>query len=173
MAPPWEMPKGRRRLPGGLTGNALVSGVVSAIVAGVISFTVVHYQDQDAARQAQASQQVQEAEQVETAANSFYQATMSVYNFQLKCVSRNETSQQCEILAPGDNDLATADNALDADMLNITDREAFQLAASLLSASAWLLSSVTAVNVRSEWKNVVVLYFQLIFRCGQLIQGYQ
>ncbi len=52
MAPPWEIPKPRRRLPGGLTGNALISGVVAALVAGAISFTIAHYQSQDAARQA-------------------------------------------------------------------------------------------------------------------------
>jgi hypothetical protein len=33
----------RRSLPRGLTGNALVSGVVSAIVAGAISLAVAHY----------------------------------------------------------------------------------------------------------------------------------
>ena len=43
MAPPWQMWPGpqvkqKRKLPGGLTGNALLTGVISAVVAGVISF---------------------------------------------------------------------------------------------------------------------------------------
>jgi hypothetical protein len=46
------MPKLRRRRAGGLTSNALVTGVVAAIVAGLISFAIAHYQDQDATRQA-------------------------------------------------------------------------------------------------------------------------
>jgi hypothetical protein len=35
MAPPWEMPKPKRRLPGGLTGNALLTAVIAAVVSGV------------------------------------------------------------------------------------------------------------------------------------------
>src|ERR1035438_10779025 len=39
-APQREMPKVRRRRTGGLTSNALVSGVVAAIVAGGISVAI-------------------------------------------------------------------------------------------------------------------------------------
>jgi len=59
MAPPWEIAKSIRRLPGGLTGNALVTALISAIVSGVISFFVAHQQAQDSARQAVTGQQVQ------------------------------------------------------------------------------------------------------------------
>ncbi len=85
MAPPWRIPdeatlpgaplrnaKRRRSLPGGLTGNALFTGIISAVVAGVISFYVAHWQSRDAARQAIASQQVAVTVQLEAAANTFY-----------------------------------------------------------------------------------------------------
>ena len=64
MAPPREMPKVTRRRTGGLTSNALVSGVVAAIVAGRISFAIAHYQDQ-AARQAMSAQRASAAPQRE------------------------------------------------------------------------------------------------------------
>jgi hypothetical protein len=85
------------------------------------------------------------------------------------CVSRSETWQECQNIAPADNAFGIAMDALDTDMLNVTDREASLLADSLLSESAGLLSDPTP----GGWESVGTVYFQLIYRCGQLIQEYQ
>jgi Tfp pilus assembly protein PilV len=87
MAPPWQFakPKRHRRLLEGLTGNALVTALISAIVAGVISFAVAHYQVQDTDRQAVASQQVAVAGQVEAAATEFYKDTFPFSQQQMRC----------------------------------------------------------------------------------------
>ena len=59
--------KAETQAPRGNNGQRLITGVVSAIIAGVVSFYVAHWQSQDAARQAIASQRVLEVIQLKTA----------------------------------------------------------------------------------------------------------
>ena len=75
-----------------MTGNALVTAVIAAVVSGVISFGIAHWQSRDAAKQAAASQQVQQVIQLESAAGSFRQAAERLYDSDQKCTLKYTSS---------------------------------------------------------------------------------
>ena len=78
----WHRPdRGRSEtFPGGWTGNALVSGVVSAIVAGIISFMVTHYQ-------AISGQQATAITQLESSATTYYNATIAIGDYEYRLLT--------------------------------------------------------------------------------------
>ena len=89
----WPPPR-KSRWNRALGNNALVASVVSAIVAGVISFFIAHWQDQDAARQAHAAQAADGASQVESAAQDFYDAAESLYTARRQCVQQEHQGSE-------------------------------------------------------------------------------
>jgi hypothetical protein len=163
MAPPWEMPKVRRRRAGGLTSNALVTGIVAAIVAGVISFAIAHYQDEDATRQAMSAQRASAALQLETAATGFYQVTFDLW-------------PSCE-KNPGvcleNNAYAAAEFTFNAARNNISDAQASALARQLANSSTNALIMAGSRSSSTYLNQVGETYGELIARCGQLVQGQQ
>jgi hypothetical protein len=163
MAPPWQMPKPRRRLPGGITGNALITGVVSAIIAGVISFYVAHWQSQDVARQAIASQQVLEVIQLKTDAETFDQSALGAYASGWQCAHKVASAcKQAEASVPyitTGSPVASSDAALRTDAANLVDQVTGALAedGSQQGSTAWAKAGTA--------------YGHLLIRCGQIIQG--
>jgi len=163
MAPPWQMPKPRRRLPGGITGNALITGVVSAIIAGVISFYVAHWQSQDVARQAIASQQVLEVIQLKTDAETFDQSALGAYASGWQCAHKVASAcTQAEASVPyitTGSPVASSDAALRTDAANLVDQVTGALAedGSQQGSTAWAKAGTA--------------YGHLLIRCGQIIQG--
>jgi hypothetical protein len=162
-----------------LTNNALVAGLiiglVTVILSGLVSYEVAERttreQNQDAASQAESSEQTQEAAQLETAATTLYQTASSVFTFQLKCARESDTWRSCEGLAPGFNVYSTAISSFDADMFNIADQEASLLANSFSLAAAGTLNATTEADAETDWDNMLDGYINLIRRCGQIIQG--
>ena len=163
MAPPWEMPKVRRRRTGGLTSNALVSGVVAAIVAGGLSFAIAHYQDQDAAEQAMSAQRASAALQLETAATGFYQATLDLW----PSCEKNPT----ECL--NNNAYIGAEITFNAARTNVSDRRASALALQLADSSTAVLATAEPTSFSTNLNQVGVTYGELIARCGQLVLAQQ
>ena len=100
MAPPLQTQEAGRRFPGGLTGNALLSGIIAAIVSGLISFYVVHWQSQAAARQAVTSQQVAAAVQLQSAAETFDQVVDHLYWSDVKCAAEYTSSCDQTVIRP-------------------------------------------------------------------------
>jgi hypothetical protein len=154
----------KRRLPSGLTGSALVSGIVSAIVAGAISFLIAHYQSQDAARQAISGQQTAAIVQLETAANVFYQGTIALWT---GCIQN--PGQPCANEAIADP-WATYQATFNADRLNVSDPRAAALAARLDDLADITITYGT-FNAEPYIGEMDTTYQQLIARCGQLVQG--
>jgi hypothetical protein len=162
-ATPTSSAKPRRRLPGGLTNSALISGVVSAIVAGAISFTVAHYQDQDAAHQAISGQQVSAVLQLETAANAYYQAVFTLW---ASCEEHPEDGCTTETVN------GTSFAVAQADRLNISDPRTSALAAQLANLSDTALEMVGPGPGQGAYTTpIVTIYQELMARCGQIIQG--
>lgn len=157
----------KARVLSGVTGNALVAGVVSAIVAGLISLLVTRVQDDDAASQAAASQQAQAAEALQTAASSLYQSTINVYNFQRQCVSIRSTWQECGAEAlqvySSYNSVMTAFGAASSDL---ADKLAAQLAGQLESEASNTISAQSAADANTMWYDMVATYADLIGYCG-------
>lgn len=153
------------------TGNALVAGVVSAIVAGGISLLVTHIQANDSASQAAASQQVQAAHALEADANSFYEYTTDIYNFQRQCAGPHNTWQGCAAEAmqvyQNYNSVMTTFAAAGS---NISDRTAAQLASQMASAGGGLITARSEADASKLWYEMVTVYTQLTGRCGQLVQ---
>jgi hypothetical protein len=131
IAEPAPKPKRKRDF---LTNNAVIAGIVSAVVAGGISFGVAHYQSQDSARQAQGALQTQQAQKLEGVTLAVYHSLNNVYNFQLKCFDGDMTWRQCASASPDFNSFSTDLTALGADGLNITDKTASGLATSAASS---------------------------------------
>jgi hypothetical protein len=161
MAPPWEMPKVKRKLPGGL-GNALIS----AIVAGVISLGITQCQSQDAARQAVTGQQVSAVVQLETSATAYYQATMTLWG---TCI--DNTAIACPDSSSGGSPFAISQAAFNTDRTNISDPRAIALSAQLVNAVATAIELSGGEHPGSYIVQVIAVYQGLITRCGQLIQG--
>jgi hypothetical protein len=172
MAPPWQMPKPRRRLQGGLTGNALVSAVIAAIVSGVISFAVAHYQDQDSARQAVTGEQVSAALQLEAAATTFYQATNAIYEKRITgCGSGVRNAPICLIEPPDYTTYATYENAFNAVRANVSDGVASIYAGQIATYGLDALINVGTAAGGAYQNEMNFAYQELITRCGQIIQG--
>ena len=149
-----------------------MAAVISAIIAGVISFYVAHWQSQEAAKQAVSGQQAQAAIQLEEAATVFYQDTQALF------VSRatdctNGGHDNCMLAVPSDNTFIDDENVLDVDQRNISDPKAYALTAQLMGfAQNWLLSVGDSQREQNAYQNQVAsAYSELITRCGQLIQG--
>jgi len=153
-----------------LANNALVAGIVSAIVAGLISLLVVNFQDQDAVSQVRSEQLSQAAGQLETAADTLYLGTTSVYNFQLECASARETWEGCASLAPGLTDFSTDMTTFDTALSNIADQAAAELANQFANDSAATIAAPSVAEGKKLWPRMVTLYLELIRLCGQLIQ---
>jgi hypothetical protein len=166
MAPPWQMPKARRRLPGGLAGNALVASVVSVIVAGLISFYVARWQSQDAAKQATSAQQVAAVVQLESAASTFYQGTITLL---ISCYSKPGECPDLPPQSPWITDQAT----FNADRANVSDLQVAVLAAQLDDDAANAIDYAGVGQVAAQpYRNLMaVAYQQLLARCGQFVQG--
>jgi hypothetical protein len=163
MAPPWEMPKVRQRRTGGLASNALVSGVVAAIVGGGIAFAIAHYQDQDAANQTMSAQRASAAIQLETAANGFYQVTFDLW-------------PSCEKNPSGcleNNAYMAAEITFNAARRNISDPSASALAQQLAYSSMNALTTAESRSASAYLNQVGETYGELIVRCGQLVQAQQ
>jgi type II secretory pathway pseudopilin PulG len=168
IAEPASKPRRKRDF---LTNNAVVASVVSAIVAGVISYLVANYQGQDAARQAQDALQTQQAQQIEAAATALYHSTNDVYNYQLKCAGANLGRRQCAAMSPDIDTFAGDTTSLGADIFNVTDRKAGQLATNFNLMATKVINDVSAADAKSDWYKMLDMYLDLQSRCGQLIKG--
>ena len=172
MAPPWQMPKAKRRLPGG-RGNALLTAVIAAVVSGLISFGITSYQDRDAAGQAHAAQVADGASQVESAAEDFYNAAQTLYAARRQCVLSE--ARPGGHLPPGcpadDKPFLTAEAVLGAAYANTSDGQTRRL---LSSFTGDVLADMTDIGLPlspSFPPTMTDGYYALIARCGQLIQG--
>jgi len=164
------------KLLGDVTGNALVSGVVSAIVAGLISFFIAHYQTQDADRQANAAQQASAVVQLESAATTFYQQATALGTSQLLCPNANGAAN-CPAASYNSTNFEEDQETFNADRLNVSDPAASKLADNLNNFANQLMSYSRKNTLRDRTaatklnNEIVDAYFQLIDRCGRLVQG--
>lgn len=170
MAPPWEMSKARRRLPGGLTGNALFTAVIATIVSGVISFGIAHYQAQDAAGQAHAAQVADGASQIESAAVGFYEAAESLIAARKHCLFAPGNGQLPGCLAAS-TALVNAETVLDAAYANTSDPLTRRLLTAFSLDTHDALADVTAAQEGTLYNKMGEAYYAVIARCGQLIKG--
>jgi hypothetical protein len=145
-----------------------VSGVVSAIVAGAISLAVAHYQNQAAAQQATSAQQAAAIVQLETATNTFYQATLTQM---LSCFEQANVNK-CP------NGVFTAPWAayhatFNADRANVSDPSASALAEQLDTFAGDVLdyAGFSHDEASSYFNQMTVTYQQLIARCGLLVRS--
>jgi hypothetical protein len=170
--PPKEPPTPRRSrsLPGGLTSNALVSGVVAAVVSGVISFGVARYQTQDANREALAGQQATAVVQLETSSSAFWEDTNSAYTY-LSCNSRHDKSPACQEEASSVTIFFSVATAFNAARLNVSDAKASALAAQMATLGHNTIFTPVHVSAAQALINMTAVYKELITRCGQIIQG--
>lgn len=160
-------PRPQRNLPGGWTGNALVSGVVSAIVAGIISFMVTHYQ-------AISGQQATAITQLESSATTYYNATIAIGEYESGCPNKS-----CSFTRPNDSTYANDQSMFEADVANISDPKVKQLAKQLESGMIGMAgfagdhSRQGQAQMGKSTNEAEEAYADLITRCGQIIQGQQ
>ena len=160
--------KTRKKLLRGLTGNALTTSVVAALVSGVTSFYVAHWQSQDALRQAVISQQVQQLIKLEADAQSFDAAVYTEYSIALEC--RKGSASACnQVTGPSGDKMVNAEVTLDIDKGNISDTFIRKDIDTLID------TGLAAASPGSTNENSYVVeanaYFNLTARCGRLIQG--
>lgn len=152
----------------GLTQNALVTGIIAAVVSGVIAFAVAHYQSQDSAAQARRSQDIAGLTQVESAATGFFQAAVSLYQVRSRCL-RSET-----VNTPGcpasTQDFIGSENVLNTALSNVREQNIIRLSQQMFAASADWLSSATKAEIVVVNNRLEDAYLELVFRCGQLIK---
>lgn len=151
-----------RRRNRALWNNALVAGLVSAIVAGAISLLAVRFQDQDTTAQERSAAQVAAITQLETAATNFDQATLSLWE------SCDTHPENCS--GPPTSYFAT-ETIFDADRANVTDPAADNLAAEMENDANNAITLRAMTRSSFDLTEMVTAFQQLIARCGQLIQG--
>ena len=170
-APAKTPDKPRHGLPGGLTGNALLTAVIAAIVSGAIAFGIASWQARDAASQAHAVQVADGAAQVETAAQGYYNAAQSLYAARRQCI--RQTHQGGEV-PPGcpasDTAFLTAQAVLSAAYANTSDVKAHRLLAAFDMDVHNDLEQL-AGGIAGFPTRMTDAYYALVARCGQLIQG--
>lgn len=170
----WQYPR-QRRWKRALTNNALVAGIVSAIVAGAISFLVVHYQNQDAAAQQRGAEQVAATVQFENSAAALFETATTVFETRRACLNGVTqvclSGQQDPLIAASTTTLESDDDAFYADLANITDPEAIRLAQQLDYLIHNALAEVGTAQGGIFYHDMESAYGELIARCGQLIQG--
>jgi hypothetical protein len=156
-----------------LTNNAVVAGIVSAIVAGTISFLVAYYQSHDAAKQAVVGQQAQVASQMETAAAAFYDTIMNDYNFWINCHTGDNLWPPACPQPPGFNDITAERAKLAAAEFNTSDQNSIVLAVNFESTGFQILNADSRQAAQKQISSFSVEYENLLTRCGQIIQGQQ
>jgi hypothetical protein len=160
----------------------LVAGVVSALVAGLISFLITQHHDQVAASAAQVAQKAQIAQQfagkqalaagqLEKAANALYQATAAVYTYQVKCAGEGNTWPVCAALSPQLAHFSATTATFDTDNFSLADPTATRLTAQFAHGSIGTVEASSADEAQQLWANTVSTYLALIKRCGQLIRS--
>lgn len=192
MAPSWTYPPGpgqkRRRRPPkadrklpGWTNNALVTGLilglVTVILSGLVSYVVAERttreQNQDAARQAVSSVQVQQVTKLQADAQSFYRA--------LGYEPGMNTFQSIVNDRPAINAVINAQAAFSIDLQNVSDETAsiyanqfYNYATQYFHFESWSYSAGEAPSQTTVFVVQTYLsqyYAALINRCGQLIEG--
>lgn len=156
-----------------MTGNALVSGIVAAIVAGVISFGIAHYQSQDAARQAQAAQVADGASQVESVAAGFYEAAESLYAARKQCIIQFRPGKVPPGCPASDIAFLNSQAALGTAFANTSDQQIHSLLSVFIRDALDALAELGTPQGSASYNKMTVGYYQLVTRCGQLIQGQQ
>jgi len=155
------------------TNNTLTVGIVSAAVAALtsllVSLLITHFHSEETATQAAARQQVNSVGQLEIAANSLYQSTISVYNFQQQCAQSQMTWTRCVGLAPGFPDYSAAITAFNEDVSKVTDRTAVRLANTFGNESASIALASSALNGQKALPSMQASYDRLVALCGQLV----
>ena len=165
-----ELPKKKRKRLF-LTNNAALAGIVSAIVAGSISFLVAYYQGHDAARQAVVGQQVQAASQLQSAATVYYDIVMNDYNFWLKCDARDSHWPPACPKPAGFNDMTEDANKLLAATFNISDWATNSAAADLWSTGTAMLHADSRQAAKNQMSSFSYDYVTVIVNCGKIIEG--
>jgi hypothetical protein len=156
----WDTPR-RGRWRRALSNNALVAGVVSAVVAGVITVLITHYQDQDSATQQHDAGQAAAIIQLETAAIDFDRATITLF---ASC------SPHPDVCPEPPSSYYSTETMFDVDRANVADPTADRLAVQMenYANDGIVMESTTG---SSAIYSMVTTYQHLIARCAQLIQG--
>jgi cytoskeletal protein RodZ len=171
-----------RKKPRELVNSVLVAAVVSALVAGLVSFLITQHHDQAVAGQAKAAQkaqtarqyagqQAQAAGQLEKAANGLYQATAKVYTYQVKCAGEGNTWPVCAALSPSTAGFSATTATFDTDNFGLGDPAATALTAQFAKMSIGTVEASSPAAAQQLWTNTVSAYLALIKRCGQLVRG--
>lgn len=161
----------KRRLPGGLTSNALVTGVVCVVLAGLISFFVARWQSQDAASQAHAAQVADGASQVESAAENYYDVAEALYTARVRCVGHpgGTVPPGCP---PSTVAIINAEAMLGAAYANTADPETLRLLSAFSVAAHDDLAQAGDPRGGAYLPDkMTTAYYELVARCGQLIRG--
>jgi hypothetical protein len=174
IAEPAPAPKPRRKRDF-FTTSALGIAIVSAVVSGVISFLVAHYQSQGSARQATATQQVQEVIQLEADIKTLYLAAIELDTAYDNCIRIPKASRSAACSAANidnlENPLIKDQANVDADLPGISDDqvrgEAFRFETTMLKVANAILSN----DNNLDWIDAFSQYESILTRCGQLIQG--
>jgi hypothetical protein len=165
----------------GLTGNIIV-GIVAALAAGLITFTITHQHDLQAesralaARNAQVvrqhlTQQAQAAGQLEKAATTLYRSTSTVYAYQVTCAARGNTWPVCAALFPHLASFSATTATFDTDRFTLADPTATRLTTQFAHGSIETVEASSPAQAKTAWTATVTAYLALAKRCDQLIRG--
>lgn len=151
-----------------LTNNAVVAGIVSAIVAGAISLMVAHDQIQDTHRQANASQQAAVADRIETDASRLYRDGLMVADHNISCAEKaHNNCVEPDAKNPVYSDLS----ALQLIENNVTNSDVGPYLGGFIRAASVVIegydSSLDIAN--GDETRLVIMYNDLLFECGQAV----
>jgi Tfp pilus assembly protein PilV len=154
------------------TGNPLAVALVAAVVAGVVSLGVNHFQNQDTARQAVSSQQTQELLQMQKTADTIDQDAQNVAIYAFRCSFKGKKWATCIFDAPDYFKLEADSDTLGTISDSTSDQQADSLALKLSTETEALMSSTSFDAGIKALGGVTNAQLDLDSRCGLLIQGY-
>ncbi len=160
----------KTKLPGWTT-NPLAVALISAVLAGIVSFLVASYQVHASAEQAIGGQQATAAAQVETAATAFYHDVQNAYKTPPICHTTT-LNYECTVLVRTVlwNDL----NTLGVAVGNVSDPVVHNLEKKFSDDSSRAINDSnldSSIQILSDRAAVDDDYSKLMTQCGRIIQG--
>ena len=131
-----------------VASSSLVA-LISAIVAGVVSFAVARYQNEASRSQAVSSQQTQELLRMEQLGDTLYEDAQNIAISAIKCSLKGQEWSTCFFINPEFTKYLVDINAFSTTIQNVTDQQADRIAEQIAGkATGAMASAPTRVHSR-------------------------
>jgi hypothetical protein len=124
-----------------VASSPLVVALISAIVAGVVSFAVARYQNEASRGQAVSSQQTQELLRMEQSGDTLYEDAQNIAISAIKCSFKGQEWSTCFFINPEFTKYLVDIDAFSTTIQNVSDQQADKIAEQIAGKAAGAMAS--------------------------------